>query len=85
MRINTSDDFKKQFKKYDKKLQERLSKAIDKLPPMDKWENLKGNEHHHFTDYVLEIIGLFSEWQNLRFFLNGLIVEETYIKIFKVK
>lgn len=32
MKIEASDDFKKQFSKYDKKLQQRLSKAIDKLP-----------------------------------------------------
>ena len=35
MNLNISDEFKKQFKKYDKKLQERLIKAIDKLPNGD--------------------------------------------------
>ena len=35
MRINVSDEFKKQFKKYDTKLQNRISKAIDKLPQGD--------------------------------------------------
>lgn len=32
MKIEVSDEFKKQFVKYDKKLQQRISKAIDKLP-----------------------------------------------------
>ncbi|MEK7433783.1 MAG: type II toxin-antitoxin system RelE/ParE family toxin, partial [Cyanobacteriota bacterium] len=31
-KILVSEEFKKQFRKYDKKLQERISKAIDKLP-----------------------------------------------------
>ena len=43
MKLNISDEFKKQFKKYDKKLQDRLIKAIDKLPNGDV-KMLKGKK-----------------------------------------